>query len=108
MARDPRRGMPARRILLGALVLALALGTARAEELPTHAPLDPDGGVFVDKAGVARFLFTPEFRSAAWLEGTFVFTNRGWEAIAIRHMEVPRPDHADLELAPCDVQRLSR
>lgn len=56
-------------VLAPALVLALALGTAAAEELPgTHAPLDPEGAVYVDKAGVARFLYTPEFRSAAWLE----------------------------------------
>lgn len=39
-----------------------------APPLPTHAPLDPEGGVHVDEAGVARFLFTPEFRGAAWLE----------------------------------------
>ena len=53
--------------LIGVLV-CLGRG-ALAEDLPnTHAPLDPDGGVHVDEKGRARFLYTPEFRSAAWLK----------------------------------------
>ncbi|MDF1701678.1 MAG: hypothetical protein P1V36_11035 [Planctomycetota bacterium] len=66
--------MPARGLLLAlACVPVLLLGAAQltrlaAEELPTHAPLDPEGGVHVDARGQARFLFTPEFRGAAWLK----------------------------------------
>lgn len=43
--------------------------------------------------------------SAAWVTGTFVLTTGGLQTIAISEVEEPRPNHADLELAPCDVQR---
>ena len=43
-------------------------------------------------------------RSAAWLEGSFVYTERGWRALSVRRVEPPRPRHSNLELAPCDVE----
>lgn len=43
-------------------------------------------------------------RSASWLEGAFVYTEHGWKALSFRRIEPPRLHHADLELAPCDVE----
>ncbi len=58
--------------LIALLLVPAASRLAAAEEEPEHgplhAPLDPDGGVHVDEAGQARFLYTPEFRAAAWLK----------------------------------------
>jgi len=44
-------------------------------------------------------------RAASWVDGLFVYTTRGWIAVDLHEAESPRPDHSDLELAPCDVQR---
>jgi hypothetical protein len=43
--------------------------------------------------------------SAAWAEGTFVYTAGGFETLSISSLEPIRPRHADLDLAPCDVER---
>jgi hypothetical protein len=43
-------------------------------------------------------------RSATWLEGSFVYTRQGWRGLDLRRVELPRPRHSDLELAPCDVE----
>jgi hypothetical protein len=43
-------------------------------------------------------------RSASWLEGRFVFTDQGWKTLSLTRIEQPRRRHADLELAPCDVE----
>jgi hypothetical protein len=43
-------------------------------------------------------------RSASWLEGRFVFTDQGWKTLSLTRIEEPRRRHADLELAPCDVE----
>jgi hypothetical protein len=41
---------------------------------------------------------------AAWVEGTFVFTDAGFGAIDLSRVEAPRWEHSDLELATCDVR----
>ncbi len=43
-------------------------------------------------------------RVAAWVEGTFVLTDLGFYALALQRLEAPRRDHADLDLAPCDLE----
>jgi hypothetical protein len=43
-------------------------------------------------------------RTAAWVEGTFVHTDRGWRALSVTRIEPPRGHHTDLEVAPCDVE----
>jgi len=43
-------------------------------------------------------------RVAAWVEGTFVYTNAGFRAIDLERVEEPRWEHSDLELAPCDME----
>ncbi len=43
-------------------------------------------------------------RSASWLEGRFVYTAQGWKTLSLTRIEQPRRNHADLELAPCDVE----
>ncbi len=45
----------------------------------------------------------PTGRLAIWLEGEFLWTDKGFGAIAIHSAEAPRRNHADLELAVCDV-----
>ncbi|MBX3247171.1 MAG: hypothetical protein KF901_08325 [Myxococcales bacterium] len=41
---------------------------------------------------------------AAWVEGTFVLSDQGFGAIALRRVEDPRWEHSDLELATCDMR----
>jgi hypothetical protein len=43
-------------------------------------------------------------RVAAWLEGTFVVTDRGVWALLLSRVEEPRREHADLALQACDLQ----
>jgi hypothetical protein len=42
-------------------------------------------------------------RVAGWVEGAFVLTGRGFIALSIERAESPRRDHADLELAECEL-----
>lgn len=44
-------------------------------------------------------------RSAAWAEGTFVLTDQGFRVLSYTRIEAPRAHHADLDLAPCDVEQ---
>ena len=41
---------------------------------------------------------------AAWVEGVFVYSNAGFKAIDLQRVEAPRWEHADLEIATCDMQ----
>jgi len=43
-------------------------------------------------------------RLAVWVEGTFIYTSQGFVALHIARVEEPRWEHADLELAPCDME----
>jgi hypothetical protein len=43
-------------------------------------------------------------RVAAWVEGSFVYTDAGFYALVLNRLEAPRRDHADLDLAPCDLR----
>ena len=42
-------------------------------------------------------------RVAAWAEGVFLNTDQGLGAVDLSRLEAPRRDHADLELASCDL-----
>ncbi len=42
-------------------------------------------------------------RVAAWVEGTFLWTPRGWRIAFLEGVEAPRWEHADLDLARCDL-----
>ncbi len=44
-------------------------------------------------------------RSAAWAEGTFILTDQGFRVLSYTRIEAPRAHHADLDLAPCDVEQ---
>jgi hypothetical protein len=91
---------------------AVALAHARyqgvclqgARLLPAGPPigLRSDGFVF-DRALVVAT--EPDGgRVAAWVEGTFVLTDLGFYAVTLQRLETPRRDHADLDLAPCDLE----
>jgi hypothetical protein len=41
---------------------------------------------------------------ASWVEGHFVNTSAGFTALAVERVEPPRRDHADLELAVCELR----
>lgn len=43
-------------------------------------------------------------RLAAWVEGDFVYSDRGFRALDIRRVEAPRWEHSDLEIATCDLR----
>jgi hypothetical protein len=76
---------------------------AREESAGNSLGLTRSGWV-LDRILVVADLGQGRPRSAAWLEGAFVFTEHGWKALSFRRIEQPRQHHADLELAPCDVE----
>jgi hypothetical protein len=41
---------------------------------------------------------------ASWVEGRFVHTDAGFGALSLSSVERPRRDHADLELAVCELR----
>jgi hypothetical protein len=41
---------------------------------------------------------------ASWVEGHFVNTDVGFRALSLERVEPPRRDHADLELAVCELR----
>lgn len=41
---------------------------------------------------------------AGWVEGEFLHTDAGFGALSLERVEVPRRDHADLELAVCELR----
>ncbi len=43
-------------------------------------------------------------RIGAWVEGVFVDTNEGFVALDLSQVESPRWEHADLDLATCDME----
>lgn len=61
-------------------------------------------GWVLDRILVVADLGAGRPRSASWLEGAFVYTGLGWKALSFQRIEAPRLHHADLELAPCDVE----
>jgi hypothetical protein len=80
----------------------ICLQHARVEPPGTPIGLVERGWVFDralvvgQQAGGRRF--------ASWIEGTFVYTPDGFVAIDIARIEIPRWEHADLELATCDME----
>jgi hypothetical protein len=41
---------------------------------------------------------------AGWVEGAFLHTDAGFGALTLERVEAPRRDHADLELAVCELR----
>jgi hypothetical protein len=41
---------------------------------------------------------------AGWVEGQFLHTDAGFGALRLDRVEAPRRDHADLELAICELR----
>lgn len=41
---------------------------------------------------------------ASWVEGRFVHTNAGFAVLGLERLEPPRRDHADLDLAVCELR----
>jgi hypothetical protein len=76
---------------------------AREELAQSSLGLTRPGWV-LDRILVVADLGQGRARSASWLEGAFVYTEHGWKALSFRRIEQPRSHHADLELAPCDVE----
>ncbi|MGF1465682.1 MAG: hypothetical protein ACFCGT_06080 [Sandaracinaceae bacterium] len=46
-------------------------------------------------------------RVAAWVEGTFVYSDAGFGAVDLERVEAPRWEHTDLEIAVCDLRVLA-
>jgi hypothetical protein len=70
----------------------------------------PGGALELDKSAwqLDRVLVVAalgQARSAAWVEGRFLFTDQGWRTLSLTRIEPPRAGHSDLELAPCDVEQ---
>jgi hypothetical protein len=67
-----------------------------------------DSGLRGDGWQLDRILVVADLnrvQSASWVEGRFVFTDQGFKVLSLSRVEPPRARHADLELAPCDVER---
>lgn len=90
-----------RRLLGDADYLGVCVQGLRAETAGGPIGLREDGWVFDRALVVGRQ--PGNRRVAAWVEGIFVHTERGFRAIALRRLEHPRWEHADLDLAPCDM-----
>ena len=74
-----------------------------------HARIEPPGSVLGLRAPAWVFdrilvIGGRQTRFAAWVEGTFVFTSEGFRALVLNRAENPRWEHADLELATCDLR----
>jgi hypothetical protein len=76
---------------------------AREEAAGNSLGLTRPGWV-LDRILIVADLGAGRPRSASWLEGAFVYTGQGWKVLSFRRIEAPRMHHADLELAPCDVE----
>lgn len=80
----------------------ICLQNARVEDAAGPLGLRSQGWVF-DRALVIGTQPGGR-RIASWVEGTFLFTDAGFGAIDLWRVEEPRWEHADLELAPCDME----
>ncbi len=75
-----------------------------AREEPAGGPLGLSEAAWtVERVLVAADL--GRARSASWVEGRFLFTDRGFRALTLSRVEAPRTGHSDLDLAPCDVEQ---
>ncbi|AKF05404.1 hypothetical protein [Sandaracinus amylolyticus] len=85
----------------GSHYLGVCLQDARDE--PADGPL----GLRADGWTFRRVLVAAERpggrRVALWVDGLFVFTDAGFGALDLERVESPRPEHSDLEIAPCDM-----
>lgn len=88
-------------LFFGTKYQALCIQRARPEAAGGPLGLRQPGWVF------DRVLVVAEEpgggRVAAWVEGVFLHTDQGLGAIDLSRLEAPRRDHADLELATCDL-----
>lgn len=88
-------------LLAEAQYAGICLQGAREEDAGTVLGLRARGWVFDRALIIGRR--SGGRRIAAWIEGTFVFTDAGFGALDIERVEAPRWEHSDLELAPCDM-----
>jgi hypothetical protein len=89
-------------LLSGTTFAGACLQGARLETHGGHVGLVADGWV-VDRVLVVG-LQPGGRRIASWVEGPFVRTTHGWLALDLAGVEAPRWEHADLELATCDME----
>ncbi|MBX3272510.1 MAG: hypothetical protein KF729_19785 [Sandaracinaceae bacterium] len=90
-----------RAALASATYAGICVQGARSEEAAGLLGLVADGWVFDRLLLIGR---QPSGRRiAAWIEGTFVYSDAGFGALALERIEEPRWEHTDLEIAPCDV-----
>lgn len=89
------------RALEGARYLGVCLQDARDEPASGPLGLRSEGWTF------RRVLVAAERpggrRVALWVDGVFLFTDAGFGALDLERVESPRPEHSDLEIAPCDM-----
>lgn len=89
------------RALEGTRYLGVCLQDARDEPAAGPLGLRADGWTF------RRVLVAAQRpggrRIALWVDGIFLFTDAGFGALDLERVESPRPEHSDLEIAPCDM-----
>lgn len=105
------RGMagPGLRVTRRGLSLALRDATYVGVCLQESSVEGPGGalGLRANAWVVGRVFLVAEHprlgRLGGWVEGSFVFTSRGFGALVVDRVEPPRPAHSDLELASCEM-----
>jgi hypothetical protein len=91
-----------RALLQSARYAGLCVQQGRAEPSGGTIGLRAPGFVFERALVIGR---EPDGGAlASWVEGKFLNTDAGFAALTVERVEAPRRDHADLELAECEIR----
>jgi hypothetical protein len=97
-----RLAADARALLQGATYAGLCVQQGRAEPSGGAIGLRAPGFVFERALVIGREQGGGAL--ASWVEGEFLNTDAGFGALSLERVEPPRRDHADLELAECEMR----
>jgi len=104
--RSSRLGADDRALWAQAHFAEICVQQGRAEPAGGQLGLRADGFVFERALVVGR---EPGGGAlAGWVEGEFLNTDAGFGALSLERVETPRRDHADLELAVCELRARAR
>lgn len=93
---------PSFSLIRGARLSFVCVQGLRVEPLGTWLDLQSPAWVFDRVLLVVTSAAGPEL--GFWVEGTFVYTTRGFLGVHIRRLEAPRAKHAAVEISTCDMR----
>jgi len=97
-----RLAADARALLQSATYAGLCVQQGRAE--PSGGPIGLRAPGFVFERALVIGREPGGGALASWVEGEFLNTDAGFGALSLERVEPPRRDHADLELAECEMR----